>query len=80
MEMNMNHGHKFMVKWHEKRSKWLVLEESPSGKLYVLENYRTKEPAKKHARTLARKEDAKTEYYSKDSAEKERVTYRKDYS
>lgn len=76
----MNKARKFMVKWHEKRSKWLVLEKNPEGKLYVIDKYRLKEPAKQHARNLARKEGVEAVYYSKDPQGSERVTYRSDYS
>ena len=74
----MSHA-KYEVKWNPERKKWLVLEERNGGGYYVLARYRLKEEAKNHAMDLAKRDNVRAGFYSKDKPGKERRTATRDY-
>lgn len=75
----MSHA-KYEVKWNKDRKKWQVLEERKPSGYYVLSNYRLKEDAKKHAVRLAKRDNARAGFYSKDPEGRERRTQTRDFS
>jgi len=68
------------VKWNHRRKKWEVLEERGLGGYYRLQSYRLKSDAKEHAKRLAKQENAKAGFYSKDRRGSERRTATVDYT
>lgn len=75
----MSHA-RYEVKWNENRGKWQVLEERSAGGYYVLSNYRLKTDAKDHAVRLAKMDNAKAGFYSKDRRGRERRTATRDFT
>lgn len=74
----MSHA-RYEVKWNSKRKKWEVLEERNPG-YYVLDRYRLKKDAKNHAVRLAKRDNAKAGFYSKDVEGRERRTATRDFT
>lgn len=74
----MSHA-RYEVKWNEVRSKWEVLEERRGGGYYVIQRYRLKSDAKKHAVRLAKRDGVRAGFYSKDPEGKERRTQTRDF-
>lgn len=74
----MSHA-KYEVKWNESYQVWQVLEERGMGGYYVLDRYRLKSDAKKHAVRLAKRDNARAGFYSKDPEGHERRTQTRDF-
>jgi len=74
----MSHA-RYEVKWNSNRSKWEVLEERRNGGYYVLSRYRLKKHAKEHAVRLAKRDNARAGFYSKDPQSRERRTATRDF-
>lgn len=71
----------YIVAWNVERSRWEVLEHNTSPvKLYVLDRYLRKRPAKKQARRLAKKANGVYISYTKESRSRRRVAEKTDYS
>ena len=60
-------------------SRWELLEASALGGYRLLERYETKEDAVVDATKLARRENVKAAFYSKDNEANERITATRDF-
>lgn len=71
----------YIVAWNMVRSRWEVLEhDTVQGSVHVLDRYLKKRPAKKQARSLAKKEEAVYISYTKDAKHDRFVAEKRDYS
>jgi len=68
----------YEVKWKYWAKKWVVLKRRSTGTYKEVSTHRKKEPAKKKAKRMAKKNNGSLAYYSKDK--NDRRVYSTDYS
>jgi len=76
----MSRDAKYVVKWNEEAMypRWELLETRAIGGFQVLETYSKKEDAVEDATKLARRENVKAAFYSKDHRD-DRITATRDF-